>query len=196
MPQMGVSVAEGTITRWLKQVGDPIERDETLLEISTDKVDTEVPSPGAGVLAEIRVQEGETVEVGTVLAVIAPEGAVPAEAETAAQEPPAPDAVDPASAPDRAGTRRARGGTCGARARTRGARARATVGGAGRERQDVRLPRRRPYRRRARRGSGWHHRHRSRRPGDEEGHPCVHRVRSGRRVRGTCSARASRNATA
>ena len=99
MPQMGVSVAEGTITRWLKQVGDSIERDETLLEISTDKVDTEVPSPGAGVLAEIRVQEGETVEVGTVLAVIAPEGAVPAEAETAAQEPPAPDAVDPESAP-------------------------------------------------------------------------------------------------
>ena len=74
MPQMGVSVAEGTITRWLKQLGDAVERDETLLEISTDKVDTEVPSPGAGVLAEIRVQEGETVEVGTVLAVIAPEG--------------------------------------------------------------------------------------------------------------------------
>ena len=74
MPQMGVSVAEGTITRWLKQLGDTVERDETLLEISTDKVDTEVPSPGAGVLAEIRVQEGETVEVGTVLAVIAPEG--------------------------------------------------------------------------------------------------------------------------
>ena len=64
MPQMGVSVAEGTITRWLKQLGDTVERDETLLEISTDKVDTEVPSPGAGVVAEIRVQEGETVEVG------------------------------------------------------------------------------------------------------------------------------------
>ena len=71
MPQMGVSVAEGTITRWLKQPGDTIELDEPLLEISTDKVDTEVPSPGEGVLAEVRVQEGETVEVGTVLAVIA-----------------------------------------------------------------------------------------------------------------------------
>ena len=74
MPQMGVSVSEGTVTRWLKQPGDTVELDETLLEISTDKVDTEVPSPGAGVVAEIRVQEGETVEVGTVLAVIAPEG--------------------------------------------------------------------------------------------------------------------------
>ncbi|MCS7006391.1 MAG: 2-oxo acid dehydrogenase subunit E2 [Gaiellaceae bacterium] len=68
MPQMGVSVSEGTITKWLKQPGDPIARDEPLLEISTDKVDTEVPSPGEGVLAEILVQEGETVEVGTVIA--------------------------------------------------------------------------------------------------------------------------------
>ena len=75
MPQMGVSVSEGTITKWLKQEGEPIEADEPLLEISTDKVDTEVPSPGAGVVAKILVQEGETVEVGTVLAVIAPEGA-------------------------------------------------------------------------------------------------------------------------
>jgi 2-oxoglutarate dehydrogenase E2 component (dihydrolipoamide succinyltransferase) len=74
MPQMGVSVSEGTITRWLKQPGDTIALDEPLLEISTDKVDTEVPSPGEGVVAEIRVQEGETVEVGTVLAVIAPAG--------------------------------------------------------------------------------------------------------------------------
>ena len=72
MPQMGVSVSEGTITRWLKQPGDSIALDEPLLEISTDKVDTEVPSPGEGVVAEIRVQEGETVEVGTVLAVIGP----------------------------------------------------------------------------------------------------------------------------
>ena len=64
MPQMGVSVAEGTITRWLKQPGDSIALDEPLLEISTDKVDTEVPSPGEGILAEVRVQEGETVEVG------------------------------------------------------------------------------------------------------------------------------------
>ena len=74
MPQMGVSVSEGTITRWLKQPGDSIALDEPLLEISTDKVDTEVPSPGEGVVAEIRVQEGETVEVGTVLAVDRPRG--------------------------------------------------------------------------------------------------------------------------
>ena len=74
MPQMGVSVSEGTITKWLKQEGQPIAADEPLLEISTDKVDTEVPSPGEGVLQQILVQEGETVEVGTRLAVIAPEG--------------------------------------------------------------------------------------------------------------------------
>jgi 2-oxoglutarate dehydrogenase E2 component (dihydrolipoamide succinyltransferase) len=75
MPQMGVSVSEGTITKWLKQVGEAIQADESLLEISTDKVDTEVPAPASGVVAEILVQEGETVEVGTKLAVIAPEGA-------------------------------------------------------------------------------------------------------------------------
>ncbi len=79
MPQMGVSVSEGTITKWLKQVGETITADESLLEISTDKVDTEVPSPAGGVVVEILVQEGETVDVGTKLAVIAPEGAeVPA----------------------------------------------------------------------------------------------------------------------
>ena len=92
MPQMGVSVSEGTITKWLKQEGEPVAADESLLEISTDKVDTEVPSPGEGVLQQILVQEGETVEVGTKLAVIAPEGAAPeappAE-EPAAQEMPA-----------------------------------------------------------------------------------------------------------
>src|SRR5206468_12050787 len=68
MPQMGVSVSEGTVTKWLKNPGDTVEADEPLLEISTDKVDTEVPSPGAGVVSEILVQEGETVEVGTLLA--------------------------------------------------------------------------------------------------------------------------------
>ena len=89
MPQMGVSVSEGTITRWLKNVGDPIVADESLLEISTDKVDTEVPSPGSGVVSEILVQEGETVEVGTVLARIG--GA----AETAVEpEPPADEPVE------------------------------------------------------------------------------------------------------
>jgi pyruvate dehydrogenase E2 component (dihydrolipoamide acetyltransferase) len=74
MPQMGVSVSEGTVTKWLKQVGEPIGRDEPLLEISTDKVDTEVPSPGEGVVGQILVPEGETVAVGTVLALIAPAG--------------------------------------------------------------------------------------------------------------------------
>jgi len=80
MPQMGVSVSEGTITKWLKREGEAIAADEPLLEISTDKVDTEVPSPGEGIVQQILVQEGETVEVGTKLAVIAPEGAGAAQA--------------------------------------------------------------------------------------------------------------------
>jgi pyruvate dehydrogenase E2 component (dihydrolipoamide acetyltransferase) len=75
MPQMGVSVSEGTITKWLKQEGEEIQADEPLLEISTDKVDTEVPSPGTGVLTQILVAEGETVDVGTKLAVIGGDGA-------------------------------------------------------------------------------------------------------------------------
>jgi pyruvate/2-oxoglutarate dehydrogenase complex dihydrolipoamide acyltransferase (E2) component len=102
MPQMGVSVSEGTITKWLKQVGDAIGRDEPLLEISTDKVDTEVPSPGEGVVAEILVQEGETVEVGTVLARLAPAGSAVAPAEPAgAAAPEMPAASEPAAvAPD------------------------------------------------------------------------------------------------
>jgi len=75
MPQMGVSVSEGTVTRWLKQIGDTVAFDESLLEISTDKVDTEIPSPGEGIVAEIFVQEGQTVDVGTVLAVIGAAGA-------------------------------------------------------------------------------------------------------------------------
>ena len=101
MPQMGVSVSEGTVTKWLRQVGEPIGRDEPLLEISTDKVDTEVPSPAEGVVAEIVVQEGETVEVGTVLARIAAPGAAvgaPA-AEPAAPEPEPQPAAAPEPAP-------------------------------------------------------------------------------------------------
>src|SRR5215813_9718482 len=74
MPQMGESITEGTITKWLKQVGEKIDRDEPLLEISTDKVDAEIPSPAAGILLEIRNQEGETVEVNHVIAVIGEEG--------------------------------------------------------------------------------------------------------------------------
>ncbi|MYA32419.1 MAG: hypothetical protein F4Y33_01925, partial [Gemmatimonadales bacterium] len=68
MPQMGESIAEGTLTRWLKKVGDAVERDEDLFEISTDKVDADIPSPAAGVLAEVLVQDGETVEIDTVVA--------------------------------------------------------------------------------------------------------------------------------
>ncbi len=91
MPQLGETVTEGTITRWLKSVGDQVERDEPLFEVSTDKVDSEVPSPAAGSLLEIRVPEGETVDVGTVLAVIA-DGASGSSAE-------APPAAPPTAAP-------------------------------------------------------------------------------------------------
>jgi pyruvate dehydrogenase E2 component (dihydrolipoamide acetyltransferase) len=101
MPQMGESITEGTVSKWLKAVGDKIDKDEAILEISTDKVDAEVPSPGAGVLLEIRHQEGETVEVGTVVAVIGAEGEqpaavpspksqVPSQAEPTPNEAPAP----------------------------------------------------------------------------------------------------------
>jgi len=84
MPQMGVSVSEGTITKWLKRVGEEVQADEALLEISTDKVDTEVPSPASGVVSEILVEEGQTVDVGTLLARIG------GEAGAAAPAPPAP----------------------------------------------------------------------------------------------------------
>ena len=79
MPQLGESIFEGTITKWLKQPGEAVQKDEPLFEISTDKVDAEIPSPVSGTLSEIRAAEGETVEVNTVVAVIA-EGAVPAKA--------------------------------------------------------------------------------------------------------------------
>src|SRR5579871_1621570 len=97
MPQMGVSVSEGTITRWLKQEGEHIEADEPLLEISTDKVDTEVPSPASGTLTQIFVQEGETVAVGTKLGQIG--GAADAPAPAAEPEPaPAETAPEPVAA--------------------------------------------------------------------------------------------------
>ncbi len=89
MPQMGVSVSEGTVTKWLKQEGEQVEADESLLEISTDKVDTEVPSPASGTLTQILVQEGETVDVGTKLAVIGGDGA---------GAPPQADVPEPATA--------------------------------------------------------------------------------------------------
>src|SRR5919197_3767008 len=91
MPELGESITEGTITRWLKQEGDRVEADEPLFEISTDKVDTEVPSPVSGVLKSIKVQADETVEVGAELAVIGGGGGGEAEAPAAAaEEKPAP----------------------------------------------------------------------------------------------------------
>ena len=106
MPQMGESIAEGTVSRWLKDVGDQVERDEPILEISTDKVDAEIPAPSAGSLVEIVVGEGETVEVGTIVAYIDPDGsapaaaAAPAEAESVAPPaPPPPPAPQPPAEP-------------------------------------------------------------------------------------------------
>lgn len=98
MPQMGESIAEGTIVRWLKKVGDSVKRDEPLFEISTDKVDAEIPAPASGVLTEIKAKEGETVAVNSVVAVIDGEGSKPAAAapatEAAPQPPPAPPAKE------------------------------------------------------------------------------------------------------
>jgi 2-oxoglutarate dehydrogenase E2 component (dihydrolipoamide succinyltransferase) len=100
MPQMGESITEGTVSKWLKQVGERVEKDEAILEISTDKVDAEVPSPGAGVLLEIRTQEGETVEVGTVVAVVGEEGeagaSAPSGQPSAVSAPPAEKPVEKA----------------------------------------------------------------------------------------------------
>src|SRR6266568_4135148 len=97
MPQMGVSVSEGTITKWLKQEGEHIEADEPLLEISTDKVDTEVPSPASGIVTQILVQEGETVDVGTKLAQIG--GAASDETPAPEAAPPEPEPAGAAPAP-------------------------------------------------------------------------------------------------
>src|SRR6187549_1056693 len=88
MPQMGESIAEGTIVRWIKKVGDTIDRDEPLFEISTDKVDAEIPSPAAGVLTEIKVKEGETVPVNSVVATIGTAGEVARSSETPSSETP------------------------------------------------------------------------------------------------------------
>jgi pyruvate dehydrogenase E2 component (dihydrolipoyllysine-residue acetyltransferase) len=101
MPQMGESIAEGTIVRWIKKVGDAIDKDEPLFEISTDKVDAEIPSPGAGVLLEIKVKEGETVPVNSVVAVIGGAGEKAAAPPLAAAPPPptASSAPDGSAAP-------------------------------------------------------------------------------------------------
>ncbi len=105
---MGESIAEGTVSKWLKQVGDSVERDEPILEISTDKVDAEIPAPQSGTLVEVAVEEGETVEVGTIVAFIDTEGGAPAPAAAEEEAEPAGDpapgsepapAAEPASAP-------------------------------------------------------------------------------------------------
>src|SRR3979409_1238850 len=106
IPQMGKSIAEGTLSKWLKKVGDQVKRDEPLFEISTDKVDAEIPAPAAGVLAEIKVQEGQTVPVQTLVAVIETEKGATASAPApaappvaAAQRPPTAPAGTAVSAP-------------------------------------------------------------------------------------------------
>ena len=107
MPQMGESIAEGTIVRWIKKVGDKVDRDEPLFEISTDKVDAEIPSPAAGVISEIRVKEGETVPVNSVVAVIGEAGSKPAAAQ--APMPPAKAPEPPKPSPQADGTPAAAG---------------------------------------------------------------------------------------
>jgi len=130
MPALGESVTEGTVTRWLKQEGDTVEQDEPLLEVSTDKVDTEIPSPAAGVLTKIVAQEDDTVEVGGELAVIGDAGEAPAEPAPAAEEEkpaeepaaqpepaaeeqePEPEPAKPAAASSGGGVRCPRSGAC------------------------------------------------------------------------------------
>ena len=129
LPALGESVTEGTVTQWLKQVGDSVAVDEPLLEISTDKVDTEIPSPVAGVLLEIKANEDDTVEVGAVLAIIGEEGeSAGGDAAPAAE---APAAEAPA-----------------AEARRRGAGARSPSRAAGRRERSRSAPRTRRQRRR------------------------------------------------
>src|ERR1039457_806761 len=106
MPQMGESITEGTLTKWLKKVGDTVQRDEPLFEISTDKVDAEIPSPAEGVLQEIKVAEGATVQINTVVAVIgdgaaaSPPAPVAAKSQVSESKPGAPAAeAPPAAAP-------------------------------------------------------------------------------------------------
>src|SRR3954451_12589621 len=99
MPQMGESIAEGTITKWLKKVGERVERDEPLFEISTDKVDAEIPAPAAGTLTEIRFKEGDTVEINVTVAVLDGDTAASATSESAAATPATPAAPPEKPAP-------------------------------------------------------------------------------------------------
>ncbi|MFC8519652.1 biotin/lipoyl-containing protein, partial [Streptomyces sp. NPDC057257] len=132
LPALGESVTEGTVTRWLKAEGERVEADEPLLEVSTDKVDTEIPSPAAGVLASIKVAEDETVEVGAELAVIDDGTGAPAAAPAPAAEPAPAAAPEPAPAAAAPSTEQA----APAPAPT----AEATAGGGSAEGTDVVLP--------------------------------------------------------
>src|SRR5438270_5704409 len=97
MPQMGESIFEGTVTKWLKKKGDKIQRDEPLFEISTDKIDTEIPSPASGVLQDVLVKEGQTVQINTVVAVIGDGSGKPAaETKQESKPPEKPSAKEPA----------------------------------------------------------------------------------------------------
>ena len=162
MPQMGESIAEGTVVRWIKKVGDQVDRDEPLFEISTDKVDAEIPSPAAGVLAEIRVREGETVAVNSVVATIgdslgALEPINPINPSTSTDQPGQPDR--PGATIRSTGTRSSRSSRSGEDARS------ATFVAAG-------PPHREGAPRRHRGDSRIGHR----RPGHQAGHPRLHRA--------------------
>ena len=179
MPQMGESIAEGTIVRWIKKVGDKVDRDEPLFEISTDKVDAEIPSPAAGVVAEIRVKEGETVPVNSVVAVIGAAGEAVAATAAAPQAPAAASAPRPAPAPPAPPARRCRAAAAAGAAPApqapaqprrqgadddRGADPPAVVAARPQDRQGA------PRRHLA------DHRHGHRGPRHEERHPRVHRI--------------------
>src|SRR5580693_2268013 len=99
MPQMGESIVEGTLTKWLKKPGDKVERDEPLFEISTDKVDTEIPSPAAGTLGELLVEEGQTVQVNAIVARIDEGGGAAAPTPPAAEKPAAAPTPPPTPEP-------------------------------------------------------------------------------------------------
>ena len=133
LPALGESVTEGTVTRWLKQVGDQVAVDEPLLEVSTDKVDTEIPSPVAGTLLEIKAQEDETVEVGAELCVIGDEGEGGGSDDGGASE--------EAESSDESGSDEGEQQDRGSRGGARAGRARARAGGAARRARSSRRPR-------------------------------------------------------
>ena len=167
MPQMGVSVSEGTITRWAKNAGETVEADETIVEISTDKVDTEVPAPATGVVRELLAAEGETVPVNTRIAIIDTGGGN--RRDRACQHGVRPRCCSRGAAGSRACGGRG-GGTPGAACA--GERERAWRRG-----PHVRLTRRRPHGGRAQPRHQRHQRNRRGRPCHEEGRPGVHRLR-------------------